>query len=207
MFTLGGKNFKPNTEEENTQALADLLPQGVAWEAKNIEGSNMYKLLTSMSKEFVRVQEKINEFVIEHRPETTTNLIEEWEAAVGIPDSCFSNTVSIDLRRKQVVAKLAKMNVQTAQDFIDLAAYFGYRVIIRNGATGSVLPVTLPFALGSYNFLLNTILVKFVDLDKPNNIFTMTFPFTFGPTSNIIICIFNKLKPVTAEIIFSYRDQ
>ena len=204
MFTLGGGNFTPNTIEENTQALADLLPQGVAWEAKNLEEANMYKLLRALSKEFKRVQSKINEFVTEHDPETTTNLIEEWEAAVGIPDDCFKNNVSLDLRRKQVVAKLAKMNVQTANDFIDLAAYFGYNVIIKDISEGSYFPLTLPFTLGGDSS--NRMYVKFVDLDKPNNVFPLTLPFTLGGDGNIIVCIFNKLKPATIQIVFSYRD-
>jgi len=204
MFRLGGGNFTPNTVEENTQALADLLPQGVAWEAKNLEESNMYKLLRALSKEFKRVQSKVNEFVTEHDPETTINLIEEWEAAVGIPDDCFKNDVSLDLRRKQVVAKLAKMNVQTAKDFIDLAAYFGYSVIIKDITEGSTFPLTLPFTLGGDSS--GTMHVKFVDLDTPGNVFPLTLPFTLGGDSNIIICIFNKLKPSTVEIIYSYRD-
>ena len=206
MLILDGDDFTPNTVEENTQALADLLPQGIAWEAKNIEESNMYKLLRALSKEFTRVQSKINEFVTEHNPETTTNLIEEWERAVGIPDDCFSNTVSLDLRRKQVVAKFAKMNVQTAQDFIDLAAYFGYRVTIKNAEDGSIFPMVFPFILGEQDWLINTMLVKFIDLDTPNNTFPITFPFTFGGDENIITCVFNKLKPATVVIIFQYRD-
>lgn len=206
MFILGDGDFTPNTVEENTQALADLLPKGTAWEAKNIENSNMRKLLMAMSKEFRRVQDKINEFATEHRPETTTNLIEEWEAAVGIPDECFSNKVSIDLRRKQVVAKLAKMNVQTAKDFIELAAYFGYNVTIKNAEDGSVIPLVLPFTLGEIDYLINTMIVKFIDLDSPENVLPATLPFTLGKDSNIITCIFNKLKPATIEIIFTYRD-
>ena len=206
MFRLGGDTFKPNTDEENAQAFADLMPRGIAFEAKNKEESNMRKLLNAMSKEFGRVQSKINEFVVEHNPETTTNLIEEWESAVGIPDECFRTDVSLELRRKQVVAKLAKMNVQTVQDFIYLAAYFGFNVTIKNAEDGSLFPMVLPFTLGDRDFLINTLLVKFVDLDAPTNVLPVTLPFTLGNDGNIITCIFRKLVPITLEIIFTYRD-
>ena len=203
VIEFDGGSFAPNTEEENTQALADLLPLGVAWEAKNIQGSNINNLLTALAKEFKRVQEKIEEFVEEHKPDLTTLFLKKWEAAVGIPDDCFSNDESLEMRRKQIVAKLVKMNVQTVDDFIKLAKYFGYNVIIKNAAEGSSFPLTLPFTLGSFSFLINRVLVKFIDIDKPTNVFPLTLPFTLGGNRNIIICIFNKLKPVTVEIIYS----
>lgn len=208
MFSFNGNNFKPNTPEENAQALADLCPQGFAWDAKNVPESNFRKLLLGLAKQHTRTQDKIYELSIEYFPDTTTNLIERWERALGIPDDCFSNLADLPTRRKQCVAKLAKMNVQTRQDFIGLADYFGYRVAIRSGEVGasfSTFPLVFPAIFGSKKVLSHTMVVTFLDLDKPANIFTMTFPFELGENSNIIRCLFNKLRPANVQVLYEYK--
>ena len=57
---------------------------------------------------------------------TKTELLTRWESAVGIPDSCFPGTGTIDERRAHVLLKLAKMNVQTAEEFVTLGISLGF---------------------------------------------------------------------------------
>jgi len=200
------KDFTPNTVDVNAQILADMLPGGRLFDAKNINGSNFRKMLEALAQELTRIQIKIYEISTEDDLETTTNLIEQWEKALGIPDECFSNTVSIDQRRKQIVAKFAKMNVQTEDDFISLAKYFGYNITISYGDVHGTFPITFPwvFALDG-RAARHTMIIRFVDINKPGSTFPWIFPVVWGEP-NIIICLFEHLKPANVKIVWQYKD-
>lgn len=199
------KNFLPNSVEVNTQLLAMYLPSGKMYEAKNKPDTVFYKLLFAVSKEFTRVQEKIYEVTMEYDINTTKELISEWEKWLGIPDDCFTNTVSLEQRRKQCKAKLGQMNLQTEGDYIQLAANFGYDIEILHGVDYAIFPMKFPILLGSIKEAKFTMIVKFLNVNKPSNVFPITFPFVFQ-APNIVECLFNHLKPTYVRIIYWYAD-
>lgn len=193
-------DFKPNSIDKNTQVLANYLPSGELYRAKNIEDSNLRKMLKALSYEYTRLQEKINELVEEHYLPTTVNLLDLWEKALGIPDECFSNMVSIEQRQLQIVAKLAKMNLTTEQDWIDLAALFGYEIKIEY--------VTYPSDYASsWKEAKFSMIVRFINFDDPqSNVFPCKFPILFDGQSNMLVCLFEKCKAADTKVIYLYRD-
>lgn len=203
-------SFIANSPEVNSQTEADYLLSDELHRAKNIKTSNLKALLNAFSLELTRVEEKLQELVDEFYPPDTTNLIVEWERTLGIPDDCFKvEGVDLEMRRKQVVAKLALMNLTTTQDFIDLAAFFDVAVTITSGSEiESVFPLTFPT-----QFFLNekgakfTMVVTFVNIEQPNNIFPLTFPFIFDVQTpvDLIICLFNKLKPAPVRVVARFK--
>ena len=204
------KVFIANSEAQNTQSLANFLPNGKLFQAKNEDGSNFRKMLSVFAREIIRKENTLQHIADEYYPFTTTDLIEEWELALGIPDECFSQEgISLDQRRKQVVAKLALMEeTVTKDDFIALAAFFGFRITITTGYDASVFPLILPFLLGGDDnkTLLFTMVVTFRDHPVPPG-FPLTLPFILGGVAdetNLIKCLFNKLKPANVNIIYRY---
>ena len=201
--------FVPNSLEQNTQSLADYLPGGDYFRAKNINGSNFRRLLTAFAYEIGRTEAKIQELANEFYIPDTFNLIESWERFLGIPDKCFSiKNKTIEERRKQVIAKIALMNLTTTQDFIDLAAFFGVRVEIYSGtAVGGTFPYTFPMTFPSSGKIAKfTMIVKFLDIPEPPS-FPITFPYTFPETpADFIICLFEQLKPAPVTIVVKYKD-
>lgn len=202
--------FISNSVEENAQSIADYFLNGDFLRAKNIKDSNLRKYLHALSNEFTRVEQKIKEVADEHYIPLTYNLIDEWEKQLTIPDDCFSVIgKTIEERRKQVIAKFALMNVTTDQDFIDLAAFFGVEVEIVNGIEHSnFFPFTFPiYFFGSIKEAKFTMIVYFKNIDRPTNAFPLTFPFTFQPAnSNLVLCLFEKLKAAPYKIIPRYRN-
>jgi len=210
--------FKPNTLVENTNALVAYLPNGRLFAAKNISGTNLRLLYGAFAKEFTRLQNKVYEISVEDDLANTTNLIDEWESALGIPDECLSNDENIAQRRKQIVAKFALMNLTTESDWINLAWFFGFRVRIDYGTTVSLFPMTFPlYFSGSGKAARFTMVITFLDLYQPSNVFTMTFPFTFEENNTeldrdttisiyetetekgVDIYVFQARKPITAD--------
>lgn len=203
-------SFIANSAEVNAQTLADYLLDDEMHRAKNIKGSNFRKLIDSFSHEFTRVEQKLQELVDEYYPPDTFNLISEWERTLRIPDDCFKvEGKTIEFRRKQVIAKLALMNLTTANDFVALADFFGVRIEIVNGDTiENVFPLTFPS-----EFFLNekgakfTMIVKFLDITEPINVFPAIFPITFEEDrlDDFILCMFEKLKPAPVRIEAEYK--
>ena len=197
-------SFVPNDLITNTKIMSSYLPQGEVFNAKNISNSNFNKLMRALAREFGRSQDKLYELEQEYDMQSTSNLIEVWESALGIPDECFSNIGSIETRRIQCVAKFAKMNIAIEQDWIDLAYFLGYNITIEHGTKYMVLPLTLPFILGTGKTARFTIIINFIDLPKPSCVLPLTLPFTLGDGGNVLKCVFAHLKPANVQIIYKY---
>jgi len=204
------QDFKSNSLDTNTQVLANYLPVGDLYASKNISDSNLRKLLASLAQEFTREQNKLYELSTEYKVDTTVNLLDIWESALGIPDDCFTNDVSIEQRQKQVLAKLAKMNLNTEQDWIDLAALFGYSIRIIHPIDYfdvSVFDYTFDFYFLNLSpeQLRFVMIIEFLGMEAPENTFDSTFDFTFSEDNNFMIRIFEKLKPADVKLVYVYE--
>lgn len=204
--------FVPFSDADNTQSLADNLPDGELYRAKNMPESTFRELLYALALEIGRVEGLIEFIADDYYIWTTEALLESWERAVGIPDSCFKTTgLSLDERRRNVIAKFALMNIITRDDFVLLAEFFGFRIEITNGykeVNGNAFPLTFPFVFSdSSKEARFTMIVKFLDKVDPN-VFPFTFPITFGDDeTSFLRCVFRKLKPAYCRIIFLYLGE
>lgn len=180
--------------EQQTDSLANYLPPGRAFSAKNVLGSVARLLLEGLAGELVRAAGLVDEFRRETIPDETTLFLSEWESAVGIPDDCFTGQGTVDERRRDVLVKLASVGVQTARDFVALAALFGISAKVRGGSL-------MPGLFGSLEEARHSILV---DLAGNTEVFTFTFPITFGSDSIVFIkCLFDVLKPAHTQIVYT----
>jgi hypothetical protein len=197
------------TQDETAEIAAKYLPLGKAWFAKDIKTTNFYKFLKGGAQEFNNIRAKLNEVICEFNANVTTEYIEEWETAVGIPDGCFNTTVSIEQRRRQVVAKLKAIGVQTAQDLIDVIAELGVEINVETGFGLSAFPVTFPWPFyGNENTSSNTIIITYLNIIE-NNTFPVDFPWIFGGSSYItaISCFILTLVPATDVVYFKFSDK
>lgn len=196
--------FPDKTQGQRLKTLSDYLPNGELFSAKDEEGTTLYGLLSGLAREIARVDNKMNEIACEHDPRTTTLLIEQWESALGIPDGCFNADGPIEERRQHVVTKLG-LAVSTAESFTALAAEFGYTIEINGGARFGAFPMEFPVIFFPTGKHARFTMIVDLDADLNPSLFPLTFPFTFGPKqSNIIECLFTKLKPANVDIIFRY---
>jgi len=202
------KIFKDKSHDDVTESLVSFMPGGRPFLAARLTGTKLRALLAGLAVEALRAESLMNEITCEHDIRTTTLLIEEWERALGIPDCCFGTDETIEIRRLQVLTKLANMSVQTEQDLIDLAALFGFVVEIIPGADRGLFPFVAGFPIYFFDQPASarfTMFVNVITVDFPNA-FTYTFPITFAPSVlRVLECLFNKLSPANVEIIFQYE--
>lgn len=193
----------------NTQALANYLPGGEFYRAKNIEDSNFRKFLAGVSTEIIRIENKLKELADDYYIWTTDALLTEWERALGIPDTCFKvEGKTLDMRRRQVIAKLALSNVQTQEDFIFLACFLGFDITIETGTSHGIFPMQFPILLGaSAKQVRFTWIVIFKDRLRPSSVFPAQFPILLGlDDTGVLRCLFTKLKPAETRVLFRYSN-
>ena len=185
--------------EQQAQALSQYLPDSIIFEAKYIDGSNLKDLIYGLAGEFERCQNLIDEFGDEFYPTSGIVMIEEWETALGIPDHCLSNTVSITDRQKGIIVKLAKMALQTVGDFVDLALMYDLSVTVSPAMDVKDIAPTISF--NTLSDARNTIVV---DISTPAaGGFPYAFPVIFGDAYQPIIeCLMREGKPSHTQIIY-----
>jgi len=190
------------TKQQQAQTLANYMPSGKAFAAKNIIGSVIRKLLLGFAVEIMRIDTWIALFRTDTVPDQTKNFIPEWESALGIPDSCFKGTGTDTARRLAIEIKLAGQGVQTAQDFVDLALKFGISITAESGSLHGIhgaLP-TKVYAGGDVE-ARNTLVIRPTEVIGES--FPYTFPITFGTSELAILnCLFAKLKPANVNLVF-----
>ncbi len=191
-----------HTKEEHANSLAAYMPSGRLFQAAKKSTTNFRKFIEGLSDELQLAEGYLKSYQDEYDVRTTSLLIEQWEAALGIPDDCFSGTGSLEERRRDALAKLGSLGVQTAEDFEALAAIFGIDATVESGVGIATFTYTFPIPLlvGDKQSKF-TIVVTYSIIGVDN--FTFTFPFILGDSrADILRCLFQNLKPANCIIFF-----
>lgn len=121
--------MKSYSVEDYAAALHALLPGGLAWQRQ--PESNTAAVIRGIARSYQRSDKDASLLISGGFPATATVLLPEWEATLGLPDSCSLEEIdSISLRQKAVVSKLLKTGGQSKAYFISLAAEMGFTITI-----------------------------------------------------------------------------
>lgn len=197
-------SFDPLDKETHARLLAKHMPDGKVWENKYNPDSNFGKLVLGLACEYFRLSVLINDVLSEANINTTNQLIKEWQVSVGIPDECIGEGGTLEEQRRNVILKLTNYGgIQTAQDFIDLAAIFGFTANVSDAREHGVFPLRFPIRFfDSRKTAVHTILV---DLEERRSVFPLEFPIEFtSGVSGIIECLFRQLAPANCQLLFRY---
>ena len=197
--------IKNNTQEENANILAQYLRNDDLHASKNIEGSNLRKLLLGLAEGFKDVNNNINILVKNGNVNEATELIELWEKTVGIPDDCLDNSGTIEERRNKVLIKFAGLQGTLIEQFeyvINLLGYSGIEILPAYNYLQ--IPTPIPTPLVSIDAIPFTIFVKLPDELTPTQI-PAPIPTPLDNPIPLIDCIFNKLKPANIKILYLYN--
>jgi len=189
------------TQDEYTISLAHYLPSGDLWTSKNVKGSNLYQLLYGLSSLLMEVDQKLVELKKQFYPQNTESFLSEWEELLNIPDGCLKNTGTIEQRQTQIVGCLGALGCVTEEDWINLAKVMGYDIEIKRGVVGNVFPLTLPYVLGDFKTLRNTMTIIFKNIGSSASTFPLILPYILGEKeTKFVECIFNRIKPAHIKI-------
>ena len=184
--------FKPpKNDTESGKLLAAEMPSGRAWDNKNVDGSEMNKLVKGLSSPFMQVSQKIFELAEEFNINKTQNLLEDWEESVGIPDDCIFTYSDIDDRRGRVMQRLSNVPVTTLaelQAHID-AFFVGHTVILTPASSDYV----------SFEFTFEMTFTS-----STNNKFRIDALISSGGDEDMLECLLRSILP--ANVVLTIRS-
>jgi uncharacterized protein YmfQ (DUF2313 family) len=109
-----------------------LLPRGRIWHRGwgSVQAADLLTLMPS----WARLHERANNLLVDAFPCSTTELLPEWEASLGLPDPCTGQLETLQQRTAAVCAKFAARGGQSVNYYIELAAAHGYTITITQYA-------------------------------------------------------------------------
>jgi len=189
-----------HTLDQHARSLADYLPSGRLFEAKNISDSNFRQLILGLSGELFTAEGYLVTLEQEYFPDATNLFLSEWEQALGIPDDCFDGLGDNNTRRRDIIVKLSALGVQTADDFVTLAAVFGKVVTVTPLSDEAFPPLPVPFTpvgLPEGRFIIVVTGINLVSGVPPYDV-----PFDLIVGESVLECLFTKQIPGNCDLIF-----
>lgn len=114
--------------DQYAEQLDALLPQGLAWPRES--DARMRALTRGLAEEFARVDARGDDLLREVLPNTTLEMLSDWERVAGLPDPCVPGGQTLQERRAALLSRLAGTGGQSRAFFIELAAYLGFTITI-----------------------------------------------------------------------------
>ena len=201
------------------------LPLGRAWLGFRTKQKRAYRIIQGLAAPFEDAWTALCALATELSPYQTTDLIGDWEAAVGLPDACLPSAVTIEQRRAQIVYRLSKRRWTTAQDWKDLALLFNLVIQITPGwyvqrlalfgdgtPPGAEWDFPLSFdsfpRLGRFRVYIDVVGIDYVGFEYGGGLTSsdVGFPIPFGdssPALALIQCIFDRIRPANVVIIWN----
>ncbi len=190
-----------HTAEQYRDQLLALQPPGDALPGD--PGSNWVKLLLALADEFARVETRGEALLEEADPNTTVELLPDWERVVGLPDTCVPGDQTSEQRRNALVARIARTGGISRQHLIDAAAYLGYTITITEFLPHSVdSDVDYPLYGADWAFAIQvnapSITVHFLTVDSD-----VDAPLAWWGNEQLE-CTMRRNKPGGRFILFAY---
>jgi len=111
--------------------LQQLAPPGKAWPRD--PDSQLGALCLGFGDEFARLDARALDLIEEAYPNTTDEMLPDWERVAGLPDPAIPAPADVPTRRAALVARLTEADGQNAADYIRMIAdAFGYAATITN---------------------------------------------------------------------------
>lgn len=123
----------PNyTAADYTSGLQGLLPEGSAWPREM--DAVWTGLLAALAPTYARSGARATYLIADAFPATSIELLPEWEATLGLPDSCTPPSQVSQQRQAAVVSKLSARGGQSVPYITSTAAALGIPVAITEDA-------------------------------------------------------------------------
>jgi uncharacterized protein YmfQ (DUF2313 family) len=198
------------TPEEYARALRQLMPPGPAMQYADAE--NLAALLLSLGDSYATFHSRTCDLLREIIPNTTVEMLPDWERVAGLPDECTGEASTLDARRRALSNKLRLLGGQSIAYFIELAAALGYTITISEYS-----PLVAGLSRAGDRLTNDGDQVapygwQFVWLVKADSVVNSRLRAGIGTAGEplqvfgnaILQCILNKWKPAHTLVIFDY---
>src|ERR1700733_6018206 len=192
----------PFGSQDYQAAMQRLLPKGRAWRAD--AAANLSALLLALAPTYTRSTAAAAALLVDAFPETTVNLLPQWEDSLGLPDACAPAGQTLQQRQDAVRAKWAERGNPTPAYFIEYAATIGYTITITQFTAWTVgMVVGLPLYGTAWSFAWQVNAPRFsVQYFEVGHDTVGEALATWGNTT--LQCEIQRLAPAHTVVLFSY---
>ena len=187
-----------------------LMPQGMAWPREHDSAED--NLLGAEAAELARVDERAQDLIEECDPQTTAEMITDWERVVGLPDECSKLGTTLNIRRGDVVNKLITCGDMRPSFYLQIAHNLGYtNVTIREWN-----PFECGFSQCGGRDMLGAVTIRHVwsiEFHEPVKVDWFRAGASrcgdhlgIWPLAWDLICRIEKLKPAHTRVLYIYRE-
>lgn len=193
------------------QAFLNLLPRGRAW-AKYLT-SNMATALATLMPTYARSSLAATNLLIDLYPGTTTGMMSEWAATVGLPDPCWANSGLVptpDQTRNQILARLINTGGQSVDYMIAYAEQLGFIITVteQNGLQTNIGQTNTGFVDGNAGTAVFTWFVRSPTITYApfeTNITTTNSPLAVVNSNTVLECELNAIAPAETNLLFLFQ--
>ena len=185
--------------------LQALLPQGRAWTRR--PDAVLTRLLAAEADELADVDLAATQLLDEIRPDTTFDMLSDWERVVGLPDACSDPDAGIFQRRAAVLERLVAQPTLNPSDYVALGRKFGVGLtVVEHDQVRADAIAGLDTSGGKWVF------VWWISIDDDGIQYFDTLSETETPLvefdrSNELECRLRKAAPAHTHLVIGYTQR
>lgn len=187
--------------EEWGDTLLKQMPRGRAWPRD--PDTDLPKYVRGFARRLAELELSADQLLLEMRPETTVQLLPEWEQYLGLPE-CDIAGQSFEMRRNAVVEKYHRKGGLQTWMIEQIAAAFGFTIKVSEQWPHHVLRnVSYPLYPSSTRFVLRVDVIGMPE-DRFTVLDNVLVPLR-GTAPLVLECVLNRLKLAGFYYDFNYE--
>lgn len=187
--------------EQWGDALLQQMPRGRAWPRD--PDADLPKYVMGFAKRLAQLELSADQLLLEMRPETTVQLLPEWEEYLDLPE-CGTVNQPFEMRRAAVVEKYHRKGGLQTWMVEQIAAALGFNVKVSEQWPHHVLrDVNFPIYPASARFILRVDVLG-IQEDRFTVLDNVLTPLR-GNAALILECVLNRLKIAGFYYDFTYE--
>lgn len=185
--------------------LQALLPRGRAW-PRDLRAV-LTALLDAIAQGKARLDRRAAALLLEAHPSSATQLLPEWEAMMGLPDSCSQPASGIAARRAAVRDKYAGQPDLSAASFVELGRSFGVEIqVFEHDQARAATATTLDTTGGKWRFVWWISIPTTADVGYFDTLSTVDTLLRRIERNTELECRLKKIVPSHTLLILGYRQ-
>lgn len=190
------------TAPQYTEHLRALLPPGNALD--DAGAGTLTQLLDGMAQELARVDASAGHLIDESLPDSTFQLLPDWERVCALPDNCTPAGQTIDQRRGAVIARLLGNGTPSIPYLTQIAAQIGYTVtIVKRHARRMGAALGTPYGGIPWQFVWEVHAPLNTDVHRAYGGSVMGIPYATWQNA-VLECVMRQHAPAHTIVNFIY---
>jgi len=193
------------TSKAYLEHLWSLMPRGSAWSRERI--SVLSNLLAAYAEGLADFDQSVSALLDDIRPDTTTDLLPEWEETLGLPDECSALQPTIELRRAAVLSKLISQANLNPKSYKAIGRLYGAEIKVHelDKARADAVP-GIDTSDGRWRFVWWITISTEADVREFNALSNAFTPLVSIERITELECRLQKAKPAHTRLFVGYAN-